>query len=83
MFYRIMTSPPGSGPNEKYMVGIYETLKYHSCVGSLRKKDGSNIAATLEEARGMLPANSRQLPFTAKDPFLELWETDGPAASQV
>jgi hypothetical protein len=81
MFYRIMTSPPGSGPDEKYMVGVYETLKYSSCVGSLRNKDGGNIAATLEEARKMLPANAQQLPFTAKDPFLELWEVAGPAGS--
>ena len=45
MFYRVMTAPPGSGAGEKYMVGIYETLKFGSCVGSLRKKDGSNFAA--------------------------------------
>ncbi len=81
MFYRVMTAPPGSGPDEKYMVGVYETLKYNSCVGSLRKKDGSNIAATLEEARQLLPAAARQLPFVAKEQFLELWEVAEPASS--
>ena len=81
MFYRVMTAPPGSGAYDKYMVGVYETLKFGSCVGSLRKKDGSNFAATLEEARKMLPANARQLPFTAEDQFLELWEVAEPAAT--
>jgi hypothetical protein len=81
VFYRVMTAPPDHGPAEKFMVGVYETLKYGSCVGSLRKKDGSRFTATLEEARQMLPAEARQLPFVAEDQFLELWEVAEPAAS--
>lgn len=81
MYYRVMTAPPGHGPADKFMVGVYETLKYGSCMGSLRKKDGSNLTATLEEARQMLPANARRLPFVAEDQFLELWEVAEPAAS--
>jgi hypothetical protein len=81
VFYRIMTAPPGYGPEEKFMVGIYETLKYSSCLGSLRNKDGSGFAATLEDARQMLPAGARRLPFVAEDHLLELWEADEPAPS--
>ncbi len=76
-----MTAPPGSGAEEKFMVGVYETLKYSSCLGSLRNKDGSGTAATLEEARQMLPAKARRLAFVAEDQFLELWEVAEPAAS--
>ena len=74
MFYRIMTAPPGQGPQEKFMVGVYETLKFGSCVGSLRQKDGGRFFASLEEARRMLPAGARRLTFVAEDQFLELWE---------
>ena len=74
MYYRILTAPPGYGPDENYMVGIYETLEYDSCLGSVRKPDGSRFAAALEEAREMLPADARRLPFTPEDQFLELWE---------
>ena len=81
MSYRIMTAPPGHGSDENFMVGIYETLKFGSCVGTLRKPDGEAFAVTLEEARTMLPAGARRLPFDPEDQFLELWEANDPAGA--
>jgi len=76
VFYRILAAPPGYGPDEKYMVAAYETLEYTSCVGNVKKADSSRFAATLEEARTMLPGSARHLPSEPDHQFLELWACD-------
>jgi hypothetical protein len=75
MFYRILAAPPGYPPDQKYAVAAYETLEYSSSVGGIRKPDSTRLVATLEEARGLLPANARRLAFEPQDQFLELWKS--------
>ncbi len=74
MIYRILAAPPGYPPGCNYMVAAYETLEYDSCVGNVRRADGTRFTATLEEARDLLPIDARQLPFEPEHQFLELWE---------
>jgi hypothetical protein len=77
MIYRILAAPPGYLPECNDMVAAYQTLEYDSCVGNVRRADGSRFTATLEEARGLLPADARRLSFEPEHQFLELWESDG------
>jgi hypothetical protein len=74
MYYRIMTSPPGYGSDEKYMVGVYATLDKLSKTCNLKKSNGRPLSATLEEARSMLPSTAQQIPFKPQFQFLELWQ---------
>jgi hypothetical protein len=74
MFYRIFKSPPGYPPDQQYMASAYETLAYDSSTFWLATKDGRRMVATVEDARAMLPAGARQLPFEVDHQFLELWE---------
>lgn len=74
MYYRIMRAPPGYPEDQKYLVGRYKNAD--TCdgfAGYLKKEDGTRFAATLEEARYMLPENSTLMPFKPVDQFLELW----------
>jgi hypothetical protein len=77
MYYRIVTAPPGYGPNEKYMVCVYDALELQSMKCSLENSDGRPFFATLEEARSMLPSTARQMPFEKDHQFLELWQDGG------
>jgi hypothetical protein len=81
MIYRILAAPPGYPPLHNYMVAAYATLEYGSCLGNVRKADGTLFAVTLEEARSLLPADAKRLPFEPKYQFLELWESDGGTAN--
>jgi hypothetical protein len=81
VYYRILSAPPGYPPNQKYMVAAYRTLEYASCLGGVANKEGSRFAETLEEARKMMPAKARRLPFETDGQFLELWESAVAAAS--
>ncbi len=74
MYYRIMTSPPGYPPKDKYMVGVYPELDISSKISNLENTDGKPFFATLEEARSMLPKTARRMPFEKQYQFLELWE---------
>jgi hypothetical protein len=74
VFYRILKAPPGYGPDQNYLVAIYETLDYDSMKRSITKQDGSKFAATREEARNMIPRSAIRLPFEPEYQFLELWE---------
>lgn len=74
MIYRILAAPPGYPPECNYMVAVYETLEYDSCVGNVRRADSTLFTATLEEAKGLLPTDARRLPFKPEHQFLELWE---------
>jgi len=80
MIYRILAAPPGYPPGCDYMVAAYRTLEYGSCLGNVRTADGSLFTATLEEARGLLPADARRLLSEPEHQFLELWEADGGTA---
>jgi hypothetical protein len=80
MIYRILAAPPGYPPDRNFMVAAYETLEYDSSVAYIRKEDGTIFAATLEEARSLLPADARRLPFEPECQFLELWESGGGTA---
>jgi hypothetical protein len=79
MVYRIMWAPPGHASHQRYMVAAYRTPDLPSSwsVG-VKNTDGSNLFATLEEARRGIPAGARQLPFEPENQFLELWEAPGP-----
>jgi hypothetical protein len=77
VIYRILAAPPGYPPEDRYMVAAYKTREYDSCLGNVRRADGTFFAATLEGARGLLPADARRLPFEPEDQFLELWESGG------
>lgn len=74
MFYRIMLAPPGYEPDGQYMVAEYETLDFASRTRSVSKSDGGKFAASLEEAREMIPSGARRLSFEQDYQFLELWE---------
>ena len=74
MFYRILKAPPGYPPNQQYLVGAYQALDYDSYVFPVTKVDGSRFAATLHEAREMIPKGARLLPSQPESFFLELWE---------
>jgi hypothetical protein len=71
---RILLAPPGCLPDRKYVVAAYNTLEYDSCVCNVRRADGTLFTGTLEEARGLLPADARRLRFEPEHQFLELWE---------
>jgi hypothetical protein len=74
MFYRIMKAPPGYPPEQQYLVGAYQSLAYDSYLSPITKADGSRFAATLDEARRMVPAGARLLSSPPEDQFVELWE---------
>jgi hypothetical protein len=82
MFYRILRSPPGYPEDQKFMVSAYETLDIQSHVAPLKTPDGRKMFATLEEARALLPAEARRLPFETDHQFLELWEAVEGAAQK-
>lgn len=73
MYYRVMTSPPGCGPNERYMVGMYGTLDMESWTHYLDELNGRPYFPTLEDARAALPGDARRLPFEPRYQLLELW----------
>lgn len=60
MYYRIMTSPPGYGPSDAFMVGIYYGLDIKTKTCNLEKPNGRPFFATLEEARSMLPSSAQR-----------------------
>ncbi len=74
MFYRIIKAPPGFAPDQKYMVAAYETLDMSSKKFEVKRKDGTLFAATLDEARQMMPSKARCCHFEPFGQFLELWE---------
>jgi hypothetical protein len=57
-------------------------VEYDSCVGNVRRADGTLFTATLEEARSLLPSDARRLAFGPEYQFLELWEA-GAGGGQV
>lgn len=71
---RDLPHPPGYPPHQKYMVVAYQTLEYDASVGNVRRADGTRFTATEKEARNLLPADARQLPFEPEYQFLELWK---------
>jgi hypothetical protein len=73
MFFRIIKAPPGYPPDQKYLVAAYETKDARSKRYDVMKTDGSLFAATIEEARQMIPNNSMPLSFEPDGQFLELW----------
>jgi hypothetical protein len=80
MFYRIMMAPPGYAPHQRYMVAAYRTLELPA-TGSvgLNNADGSPFFSSLEEARRVIPANAKKLPFEPRWQFFELWEASDSA----
>lgn len=84
MFYRIMNSPPGYALHQRYMVGAYRTLELPATdsVG-LNNADGSPFFSSLEDARWVLPAGAKQLPFEPRWQFLELWEASDRDIDQI
>jgi len=79
VFYRILSSPPGYGPAQRYMLAKYRTLEYDSRIAQVKNLDGSLFFATLEEAHKAIPAEAKRLPFEPEDQFLELWESAEPS----
>lgn len=73
MIFRILTSPPGYPEDQRFMVVEYETLDFDS---SVKHHPGWKFAATLEEARQMIPADAVRLPFEQEHQFLELYSHD-------
>jgi hypothetical protein len=82
MFYRIINAPPGYAPDQKYLVAAYETTDTCSKKCSVTKADGSLFAATIEEARQMIPSNATRHSFEPTDQFLELWEAEDGRSSE-
>lgn len=74
MFFRIIAAPPGYAPEERYMVAAYDSLDFNSLKYTLSTTSGSKFAATLEEARRMIPGSARRLSLERDCQFLELWE---------
>ncbi len=74
MFFRIMSAPPGYGPEERFMVAGYPDRDFRLPGFSIFNDEGSRFAASLEEARAMLPKNAKRLPYERYCQYLELWE---------
>jgi hypothetical protein len=74
MIYRILKAPPGYSAEQKYLVAAYETLDFDSPSHYLTNKDGGKFAASLDEARCMVPSSAKSLPFEPVNQFVELWE---------
>jgi hypothetical protein len=74
MIYRILTAPPGYPAEARFWVCSYGNLDFDSGVCILTREDGEKFAATLEEARRMIPKGAVRLPFEPKAQFIELWE---------
>lgn len=70
MMYRILNSPPGYPDDRKYMVVAYENLDLDSRVSG---EVTDTFAATLDEARRLIPKDSRRLEFEPSNQFLELY----------
>jgi hypothetical protein len=76
MYYRILMHPLHCwAPDIKYHVAMYRTLAFTSCCGTVPNPDGSDKFSTIEEARKVIPADAKQLPFQPEHQFLELWES--------
>jgi hypothetical protein len=76
MFYRIVTAPPGYPPHQKYMVRGNPTLELRTDGKWLKSTDGTIFFETIDEARQVLPANSRLLDHQPENPmFVELYES--------
>lgn len=75
MFFRIIAAPPGYPPHERYMVAAYDSLEFGSLRYSLSTARGGKFAATLDEARSMIPIAARRVFVEPEDQFLELWES--------
>jgi hypothetical protein len=76
LFFRIIEAPPGYAPDQKYLVAAYETKDPSSRRYNVKKADGTLFAATLEEARRMMPDNATPLSFEPDSQLLELWEAE-------
>ena len=63
MYYRVLAAPPGYPCDQNYLLSKYTDLNYDSCCDRISNTNGTNFFETIEEARGMLPQNARQLPF--------------------
>src|SRR5262249_49808454 len=74
-FYRILAAPPGYAPHQKDIVSAYQNPDSCSKTDNIRMPDGTLFAATLEEARRVIPPAAKQLPFAPEYQFLELWES--------
>ena len=74
MFYRILSVPPGYGPDRQYLIAAYETLDYDSCQGSPSGKKEVLWAKTIEEARAHIPEGAERLPWVRQYQFIELWK---------
>ena len=82
MFYRIVKAPPGYAPDQNYLVAAYQTMDARSKKCNITKADGSLFAATLEEARRMIPTNATPHSFEPTDQFLEVWEAEDGQSSK-
>jgi len=60
MIYRIVKAPPGYTAQQQYMVGVYETSALDSFQFNITRDDGSKFAATLDEARRMIPHSAKR-----------------------
>lgn len=74
MFFRIVKAPPGYAPDQKYLVAAYETEDAYSKSYNVKKDNETFFAASLEEARRMMPNNATPRFFEPDGQFLELWE---------
>lgn len=70
MVYRILKSPPGYPEGQQYMVVEYEKMEITS---SVKDRPGWTFAATLEDARRLIPTEAVRLPFEPMNQFLELY----------
>ncbi len=75
MIYRVLSATAGHPLDQNYTVAAYRALDFESYVGGVEKANGSLFAATLEEAREMIPGDARRLAFKREHQFLELWES--------
>ncbi len=69
MFYRILKSPPGYEDPRNYIVAEYSSLDF---VTNVKRLDGPQFFATIEEARKQIPVGATRLPFVPMHQFLEL-----------
>lgn len=78
LFYRILNAPHGYPEEQRYVVSAYRSLEFNSSI-----EKNYRFAATITEARSLIPQGALQLPFEPQYQFLELWETDDFAPSPI
>jgi hypothetical protein len=75
MLSRLMSAPPGYGPDPKYWVAEYKSFEFPAYQHGFKINDGLRFAGSIDGARLLIPKGAVRLPFAQDSQFIELRET--------